>query len=286
MKTINILTKSIQETNSTDFTITNHQTTNYILSIPHSGLLIPVEFQNNLNFNQSMLIGTDLFTERIYSSSKSIIFQLNPYLVNVGRSKIIDLSKPKHLQTDPFHLDSLTGEKIMKEEFSSEQKQIMLQYYDQYHQTIQQSIEEMKQKRGFALLFDCHSMNSIGLQNTPDSGKERPDFVIGCLNHTSAHPKIISTFYQTLKQESQKFGWTIMIDHPYSGGYITQKYHYPKNNIHVLQVEIKKSLYMDESLQQGNFEINQDRLKIVKKIISQAFQATASTAQEINTKPL
>ncbi len=284
MKTTNVLTNENQDTNPADFIITKNKTNDYILSIPHSGLLIPTEFQDKLNLNQSLLIGTDLFTEQVYNTNqgKSITFQLNPYLINVGRNKTIDLTKPKHLQTDPFHLDSLTKETILKEEFSEAEKQTLFQYYDQYHQQLKQAIFDIKQEQGFALLFDCHSMNSIGLQNTPDSGKERPDFVIGCLNNTSANPKLISIFQETLKQEAKKFGWQVEKDNPYQGGYITQKYHDPKNNIHVLQLELKKSLYMDESLKSGNFQINQERLKKVTSILSQAFQTTAKEARRIN----
>tara|TARA_Y100000310_G_scaffold341885_1_gene442715 strand:+ start:934 stop:1794 length:861 start_codon:yes stop_codon:yes gene_type:complete len=286
METINILKKEAQEINSP--TTISKKTTDYILSIPHSGLLVPLEFKEKLNLGKSSLFGTDLFTDQVYDvdSGTHVIFNLNPYLVNVGRNKVVDLTKPKHLQTDPFHLDSLTGEAILIEEFSETEKEKLLNYYDQYHQLIKEEIKKMKQEHGFALLFDCHSMNSLGLQNTPDSGKERPDFVIGCLNDTSADLQLISVFYETLKEEAEQYGLSVAKDNPYQGGFITQKYQDPKNNIQVIQLEAKKSIYMDESLNSGDFQIKLEGLKKVNSIIAKAFQVTAEEAKKINTKPL
>lgn len=293
MKTINLLTKEEQEITSKELIISNKKTKDYIVSIPHSGLLIPVEFKDKFNLGRSLLIGTDLFTNQVYNVDQGnhLIFNLNPYLVNVSRSKkneqLINKSTlPKHLQTDPFHLNSLTGEIILKEEFSKIEKEKLLNFYDQYHQLIQQAILEMKQEHGFALIFDCHSMNSMGLQNTPDPGKVRPDFVIGSLNETSADKRIISCFYETLKTEVGKFGLTANKDNPYSGGYITQKYHDPKNQIYILQLEVKKALYMDESLESGNFEMDLTKLQQINSVIAKSFQATSQEAKRINPKQL
>ncbi len=273
MKTIHLLTNETKEHQIIETKLFSNE---FIISIPHSGLLVPTKIKEKLNLNQSILIGTDLFTNQLYNFEQGIKinFNLNPYVINVGRNIIPDPTKPKHLQTDPFHLDSLTGEPILKEEFYEEEKQELLQHYHHYHQQLEQAIKEMKQQLGYALLFDCHSMFPIGLQNTPDAGKERADFVIGTLNQTSAHTKLISVFSENLKKTN-----SVAIDKPYQGGYITQKYHNPKNNIHVLQLETNKKLYLDEL--QPNSQI-----KEINSIIFQAIQATSRTAKQLFTKQL
>ena len=41
-------------------------------------------------------------------------------------------------------------------------------------------------------------------------------------------------------------GLTVVRNKPYSGGFTTQNYGRPFEGVHVIQVEIKRSLYMDE----------------------------------------
>ena len=144
MKTIHLLTNETKEHQIIETKLFSNE---FIISIPHSGLLVPTKIKEKLNLNQSILIGTDLFTNQLYNFEQGIKinFNLNPYVINVGRNIIPDPTKPKHLQTDPFHLDSLTGEPILKEEFYEEEKQELLQHYHHYHQQLEQAIKEMKQ---------------------------------------------------------------------------------------------------------------------------------------------
>ena len=140
----------------------------------------------------------------------------------------------------------------------------------------------MKKIHGHALIFDCHSMNSIGLKNTPDEGMERPDFAIGTLDDTSADKKIISAYYKTLKEEAGKFSLTVEKNNPYKGGYITQKYGKPSDNVHVIQLEMKRSLFMNESLNGSSIEDFKLNLTELKKINSgvKVIVVTIVTRQE------
>ena len=42
-------------------------------------------------------------------------------------------------------------------------------------------------------------------------------------------------------------GYTVRRNDPYAGGYITRHYGRPRDGVHALQIEIARSLYMDES---------------------------------------
>ena len=41
-------------------------------------------------------------------------------------------------------------------------------------------------------------------------------------------------------------GYRVARNHPYAGGFITEHYGQPRQNIHALQIEINRALYMDE----------------------------------------
>ena len=52
-----------------------------------------------------------------------------------------------------------------------------------------------------------------------------------------------------------KEGFTVSINEPYAGGFITQNYFNAEKKIFTLQIEIKRDLYMDEKryLKNDNF---------------------------------
>ncbi|HDD46459.1 MAG TPA: hypothetical protein ENG42_03205 [Candidatus Aenigmarchaeota archaeon] len=288
IEVIDILAKMQKKVSIEELVFSKIRTKDYILSIPHGGTLILAKLRHKLNIGKSLLIGTDLFTEQLYDTSKGIVVisKLNPYLVNMNRFRDEQHNKklPLHLQQDPLHGISLTGEEILREEYSASEKEMLLSLYDRYHTLLKEAIEEMKQELGFALMFDCHSMSSIGLKGTPDEGKERPDFVIGTANDKASHHKIISAFYEALKEEAQAYGMRVEKNRPYKGGFITQNYGKPDKKVNVIQLEVKKATYMYEGLRddyRSCFAIKPEEMKRVKSIIATAFACAADKAKEI-----
>jgi len=41
-------------------------------------------------------------------------------------------------------------------------------------------------------------------------------------------------------------GFSVARNNPYAGGYVTQSYGAPKRDMHALQIELRRDLYMDE----------------------------------------
>lgn len=253
---------------------------NFILSIPHGGTLIPTKFRDKLNIKDSLPVESDLFTEEVYdvNGGVKISTKLCSSFVNMNRNKNKkrDSSLPLHLQRGVLQGLYSDGDKVLKQEYNESEEQEALLYYNEYHDLIEKSIKEMKEKYGYALLFDCHSLNPIGSRNTPDKDNKRADFVIGTLDDRSAHSEIISVFSETLNRESEKAGLTVEKNNPYKGGFITIKYNKPSENIHVIQLEVNKKNYLDEG-----FKLNMEGLKRVNSIIAKAIEAASQKAKEI-----
>ena len=57
-------------------------------------------------------------------------------------------------------------------------------------------------------------------------------------------------------------GYSILRNNPYAGGFITQNYGRPSNSFHVIQIEINRSLYMDEQ----TFELNDGYILLQKNL--------------------
>lgn len=115
-------------------------------------------------------------------------------------------------------------------------------YYRPYHDTLRQLIEQRVARFGYAILLCAHSMPSRGRDGHQDAGRERADIVPGSRGRTSAAGAVIDT----LDRLSRESGFSVTHDQPYRGGFSTGHYGRPERNVHAVQIEINRRLYMDE----------------------------------------
>jgi N-formylglutamate amidohydrolase len=115
-------------------------------------------------------------------------------------------------------------------------------YYRPYHRAFAALVERKRAIFGFAVVLCAHSMPSLGRVGHSDAGRERADVVPGSRGHTTAAPVVIET-PAALAREA---GWTVSHDDPYRGGFSTAHYGRPDAQIHAVQVELARRLYMDE----------------------------------------
>ncbi len=109
-------------------------------------------------------------------------------------------------------------------------------YWQPFHDQLARLIAEIKDRFGYCLVIDCHSMPSNG------QGRRPADFVLGDL-HGAACASRITRMVEGLLQSRR---YLVRRNDPYAGGYITRHYGRPGADVHVLQIEIARGLYMDE----------------------------------------
>jgi len=63
-------------------------------------------------------------------------------------------------------------------------------YYKPYHAALRQLVERTRERFGFCILLDCHSMPSVGGPLDRDHGQARVDFVLGDCFGTACAPCI------------------------------------------------------------------------------------------------
>lgn len=123
--------------------------------------------------------------------------------------------------------------------------------YRPYHAALGQLIEETRQRFGFAILVDCHSMPSTGLspigsgpfeRKGAGQKKGRIDAVLGDCFGTSCSQAVTERCEALLSG----LGYSVVRNHPYAGGYTTRHYGRPREGVHAIQIEINRALYMDE----------------------------------------
>jgi N-formylglutamate amidohydrolase len=105
-----------------------------------------------------------------------------------------------------------------------------------YHARLAALIERARERFGFAILLDFHSMPSSSV----DGGG--CDVVLGDRFGSSAAGWVLDTLEQTLRDS----GLGVRRNKPYAGGYITERHGAPIQGRHAVQIEINRALYMDE----------------------------------------
>ena len=115
-------------------------------------------------------------------------------------------------------------------------------FYDPYHDALTRLVGEALDRWGSAVLIDCHSMPSIG--GAPFRKGERTiDFVLGDRYGSSCADSLTSLAEAVLTG----MGYNVSRNAPYAGGYVASAYGRPERGVHVLQIEVNRALYLDET---------------------------------------
>ena len=237
---------------------------------PHSGRYYPPELTNASELTLSNLRESeDAFTDILCSGlpakgahlicanfARSYIdLNRNPQILDY---KIINGASPNSCAITNSGFGIIPrivgiGREIYREKISLEAAtKRITNIYEPYHQKIHGKLNVLKNEFGRAYLFDIHSMPSSAL------GSLSADIILGDRFGSSCSPKTL----ELVEAHFKSAGLTVRRNHPFAGGYTTIKYGAPKQQIEALQIEINRSLYMNES----NLELI-DAHKEIKDII-------------------
>ncbi|WP_207537219.1 N-formylglutamate amidohydrolase [Sabulicella rubraurantiaca] len=131
-----------------------------------------------------------------------------------------------------------SGEPIYRRRLSFEEAERRVRdCWEPFHAALLALIGETQARFGSCLVLDCHSMPSQALPGMPV-----PEIVLGDAHGTAANPRAVRQVEMSL----QRLGFRVRRNDPYAGGYITRRYGRPREAVHVVQIELARSLYMDE----------------------------------------
>jgi len=112
-----------------------------------------------------------------------------------------------------------------------------------YHAALADLVDAARDAFGAALVVDCHSMPSSGGAEIARRGGPPVDIVLGDCHGSACAPDVTNCAEQALSTA----GFLVVRNKPYAGGHTTRHYGRPMNGVHALQIEINRSLYMDEA---------------------------------------
>ena len=159
-----------------------------------------------------------------------------------------------------------SGLEIYKTKISSSEVDSRLNnYYFPYHNKLKQVVDNSVNAFGFAILLDFHSMPNSCINQSRNNKSLVPQVVLGNCFGTSCDEKLSEKVFDIFSTS----GFRVEMNNPFSGGFITKNYGVPKENAHAIQVEIDRSLYMDEAnytLHSGYSELKKKLRKVICEI--------------------
>ncbi|WP_103068595.1 N-formylglutamate amidohydrolase [Aquimarina sediminis] len=248
-----------------------------IISVPHSGTKFPSEIKKHYKKRmRKHLDDTDWYVHRLYSFASSmgitiIKANLSRWVIDLNRDpESVPLYNDNRLITTNTPTTDFYGNKIYKsknvEPDQDEINRRLDTYYWPYYKQIEALLEERKKQFGKVVLWDAHSIRHrvSTIQKDPF-----PDMILGNNDEKTAYPELIKSALNGL--QSGEF----QINHntPFKGGHITRYFGKPKNDIHALQLEMNKILYMDDN----EITYNTDRAKQVQQVLQHTMERLIET---------
>ncbi len=261
-------------------------TTPLVFNSPHSGNIYPAEFIASSKLDAHRLrLSEDCFVDRIFDQvpvlgAPLLKAHFPRAYIDVNREPyeldpaMFSEALPSFVNTRSLRVAGGLGTiaRIVSENeeiyrnlltFNQAKERISCLYYP-YHARLGGLIKASHARFGASLLIDCHSMPSTTLTKSPRE-KGRPDFVLGDrFGQTCPHHVI-----EFLEQKLVAMGYSVVRNKPYAGGYITQKYGVPHDNQYCIQIEINRSLYLDEDqleLHDGFDELKSNLMQIMDRL--------------------
>lgn len=218
-----------------------------LVSIPHSGVHVPKHISGRLTEQALSLPDTDWFVDRLY---QWVVTQGAGLLVANYSRYVIDLNRPPDdaslytgagtgllpqlaFDGSPLYRDGMTPD-------AAESGQRLRQFWQPYHDALATGLNDIKQRFGYAMLLDAHSIRS----HVPKLFEGKlPDLNLGSFRGASADPDLVAMSYAELNNGT---GFSAVVDGRFQGGYITRNYGQPHEGVHALQLEMAQSVYMRE----------------------------------------
>jgi N-formylglutamate amidohydrolase len=237
------------------------RTTSVVFASPHSGRAYPADFLRRTWLDaQSVRSSEDAFVDDLLSPAPALGAPL--LLAEVPRA-FVDVNRSAD-ELDPALIDGVpraslnprvssglgviprvvaNGRPIYRGKIPlAEAEARIARYWQPYHAALARLLEEQRAAFGEAVLIDMHSMPREAVEGHAMTGGARPEVVVGDRFGAAAAARVVDR----VEAAFAAAGLRVARNTPFAGAFVAQQYGRPSLNQHVVQVEIDRSLYMDE----------------------------------------
>lgn len=257
-----------------DLFMPSHRSTSVVFASPHSGRDYGWTFLHRSVLDERTIRSSeDAFVDRLFEAAPE---HGAPLIAARAPRAFIDLNRgPEDL--DPALVRGVKraghnprvnaglgviprvvagGRAIYRGKLTLAEAQARLQeHWHPYHARVKALIAESSALFGEAILVDCHSMPHEAVESFCRTGTVKPEIVVGDRFGASAGAEVVERIECAFRNAGFKVGRNT----PFAGAYMAQAYGRPVRGHHVVQIEIDRSLYMDEAKIEPNGRFDEIR---------------------------
>jgi N-formylglutamate amidohydrolase len=219
-----------------------------LVSIPHAGVQLPDTLTDQFTSAARLLPDTDWFIDRLYDFLNEtpvgvLCAEYSRYVVDLNRGRNDAPLYENQLATGLFPERTFADEPIYAagRELTAEMKQARIdRFWKPYHEHLARELERLRDRFGFAVLWDAHSIRSR-VPRLFDG--ELPHLNLGTNDGRSCDPRLATGIMECLSDSN----YTVVLNGRFKGGYITRNYGNPADRVHALQLEVAQRCYMHEA---------------------------------------
>jgi N-formylglutamate amidohydrolase len=218
-----------------------------LVSIPHDGrTLLPGQAERMTDVGLA-LPDTDWHVRELYSfvaetGASVIAANYSRYVVDLNRPASDESLYENQLATGLCPRKTFAGQEIYREGESvsaEDQGARIPAYWQPYHDKISLALKEIRDRFGYALLWDAHSI--AGEVPALFEGV-LPDLNIG----TNGGLSCTADLAAAVTAVAEASHYSCAVNGRFRGGYITRNYGAPVDGINAIQLELAQRNYMDE----------------------------------------
>lgn len=230
-----------------------------ILASPHSGRHYPADFLSRTRLTEAQLRSSeDAYVERLIAPAARAAGAVT-LSARTARA-VVDLNRAR-TELDPLAVEgaahqpgnsrTLAGLGVIPRVVAhgraifdapmprAEAEGLLDAFWQPYHDALAGLMDEAFARFGRAVLIDMHSMPREALAHL----SPRPQVVLGDRHGRSAS----GWLRQNLREALEAEGLSVRLNAPFAGAHVAAAYGEPGLGRHVIQLEVDRSLYMDEA---------------------------------------
>ena len=218
-----------------------------LVSIPHDGRKLLPGLAQRMTDAGRALPDTDWHVRELYSFAADlgaavIAANFSRYVVDLNRPSSDEALYENQLASGVCPRKTFAGQDIYHDGESvdgEEQAARIPLYWQPYHDRISATLNQIRGRSGYALLWDAHSI--AGEVPLLFDGT-LPDLNIG----TNGNLSCAADLTAAVSVVAQASSFSSVTNGRFRGGYITRNFGTPDDHIHAMQLELTQRNYMDE----------------------------------------
>ncbi|MFN8223740.1 MAG: N-formylglutamate deformylase [Gaiellales bacterium] len=219
-----------------------------LVSIPHAGTELPAPLRDRLTPAALALPDTDWHLARLYAFATELgagllVARESRYVVDLNRPADDEPMYPGANNTGVVPTRSFAGEALYRageEPDTDEQARRIEDVWRPYHHELAAEVARLRERHGFAVLFDAHSIRSELPWLFPGT---LPHLNLGTVAGSSCAASLRAALADALAVDSEL---SSVVDGRFRGGHITRHYGRPDGGIHAVQLELSLRTYLSE----------------------------------------